>query len=118
MKKLSLLTTLLLVGAFATSCIITSDSHGDSSLSVVNESDYTLFELRIAESFDVAYGPNLLLGTSLPPDFSVDVILDCGTYDVLVVDDVGTECELRDLSVCFDDAVWIIDNRTLDFCSF
>ena len=64
--------------------------------------------------------PQKPIDTSLRKDAlrAIEIGLDCSTYDVLVVDELGAECELLGLDVCFDDAVWVIDNAQLAACDF
>ena len=123
MKTIALKTAVLfgLIVAASTSsgCIIVSDST-DSSLTVDNASDYVLTELRIARTdVDEPYGPNLI-PDALFPDESITIDLDCDFYDVLVADDGSppAECELIDLDLCFDDAIWTLTNADLDSCAF
>lgn len=101
--------------ALAQACVI--ETGGDSSLTVANDSDYVLLELHVAEIDDPTWGPNLI-PEALYPGEQVEIILDCGDYDVLIVDELGASCELYDLDLCFDDAIWVIDNFTLSTCSF
>jgi hypothetical protein len=96
-------------------CIIETDD-GDSSITVTNVSDYFIYDLHVAEVGDRSWGPDLLGADVLRPDESITIIVDCGTYDVLVVDDTGTECILGNLDLCFEDSEWVIDNVTLDVC--
>jgi len=112
--KTKLIALAILIAAVASGCVITDDS----TLTVDNHSSYALFEIRVAEVNDAYYGPNLLGGDILYPGESLTVGLDCGTYDVLVVDEDGVECELVGLDVCLDDAVWIIDDIDLNLCAF
>jgi hypothetical protein len=89
---------------------------GDSSLTVINESSFFIDELYIAEVSDPNWGPDLV--GDLAPGEEVTIILDCGTYDVLVVDETGVECELANVDLCFDDDAWVITDVTLDVCAF
>jgi hypothetical protein len=95
-------------------CVVTDDS----SLTIYNESSYTLYEVYLAEESDPTWGPNLLPQPLFPGDDLVIVDIDCGTYDVLVVDETGVECELVGLDLCLDDEGWVIDDFTLDVCAF
>jgi len=116
MLRFSLAATLLAGLALgSTGCIITD---GDSSLTIYNESDYTLYEVYLAEESDPSWGPNLLPQPLFPGDDLIITDIDCGTYDVLVVDEFNVECELRGLDLCLDDDSWVIDNFTLDVCAF
>ena len=106
MKRWYLVPVLALT-LLVSACIITTSE--DSSLTVVNESGYVLTELRVADYYDTYYGADLLGHDVLYPGEAIEIWLDCGTYDVLVVDEYGVECELIGLDVCFDDAVWVIE---------
>jgi hypothetical protein len=110
-------TTTLLAGLAlgATGCII---SDGDSSLTLYNDSSYALYEVYLAEETDPSWGPNLLPQPLFPGDELIITDIECGTYDVLVVDDTGVECQLSGLDLCFDDDAWVIDDFTLDTCAF
>lgn len=108
------LTAALATGAAG--CVISSGD--DSSFTIVNDSSYVLYEVYIAEVSDPTWGPNLAPAPLFPGDELVVVDIDCGTYDVLVVDDTGLECELRNVDLCFDDDYWYITDFTLDVCAF
>jgi hypothetical protein len=92
---------------------------GDSSLTVANESSYVLTEIRIAPIDDPNWGPDLLGGdVLLPGEDLVITNIDCDTYDVLVVDDTDLDCVITDLDLCFDDALWVVDDVDLAICAF
>lgn len=107
---------LLVLGMAAPGCIIATDE--DSTLTVENASSYPLYELYVADIGAPTWGPDLLGNDILLPNESITIFLDCGTYDALVIDDIGAGCELYNLDLCFDDALWVIDNATLATCSF
>jgi len=117
-QKNRFLTPVLVVAltALATACIITTSN--DSTLTVDNESSYVLTQVHVADPGDPTWGPNLLGGSPLYPGDSLTVSLDCGYYDVLIVDQDGFDCTLYDLDLCFDDAVWLIDDVELATCNF
>jgi hypothetical protein len=100
-----------------TSCIITTDG-GDASITVLNDSDYVLVDIRVSPVGAASWGPNLLRGDALFPGEELTVVLDCDYYDVLVEDELGATCVLADLDLCFSDDLWVIRNSTLDFCGF
>lgn len=116
MLRLALTASLLFGLAASTAGCVISD--GDSSLTIANESSYTLFEVYLAEESDPTWGPNLLPQPLFPGDDLIITEIDCGTYDVLVVDETDVECELSNLDLCLDDDVWVIDDFTLDVCAF
>jgi len=113
MKKLALAAAVALA---TTACIISTDD--DSTFTIVNDSDYVLVAVYIAEVSDPSWGPNLLPDVLFPGEELVIIDIDCGTYDVLVTDDTGVDCELRNIDLCFDDDAWVITNFTLDVCAF
>jgi hypothetical protein len=104
------------IASAGSSCIIFADD--DATLTIHNESSYVLTEVRLAEVDDPSWGPNLLPDVLYPGEHLVIVDIDCGDYDVLVVDEFGVECVLADITLCFEDEDWVIDDVTLDFCAF
>lgn len=100
----------------AGACTATVDDGPDSTLTIANESSYFIDELYIAEVSDPNWGPDLV--STLAPGEETTIAVDCGTYDVLVVDETGVECELANLDLCFEDGAWVITDVTLDVCAF
>lgn len=96
-------------------CIVVTDD-ADSSLEITNRSSYVLTEIRVAAVDAPTWGPDLLGGDVLYPDESLIVALDCGDYDALVVDELGAECVLSNLYLCYDDAEWVITDSALAEC--
>jgi len=115
MKKLLLVCAFAIAATSTTGCIISSD--GDSSITIFNDSNFILIDIAVAEIDDPTYGPNLIPDDLLPGE-SVTVILDCGVYDVQIVDEFNAVCEIFDIDVCFDDAGFFIDNQFLATCGF
>lgn len=105
----------VLAGAVA--CTASVEPGPDSTITVVNQSSFFIDELHVAEVSDPTWGPDLVDG-ALPPGEEITIAVDCGTYDVLVVDETGVECELAGLDLCFDDGEWVITDTTLDVCAF
>jgi hypothetical protein len=107
---LSLAATLAACG---TSTTIIDDDIDDSTLLVVNDSDFVIEELYITDVDASGWGPNLLGADALFPGEEFRVVnIACGFYDVLLVDETGVECELLNVDLCFDDATWVIRNNT------
>jgi hypothetical protein len=109
--------TLFLVAAVAgAGACVTSDG-GDSSLTIVNQSSFFIDEIHLAEVNDRNWGPDLI-GDLAPGEEVTIVDIDCGTYDVMVVDETGVECVLAGIDLCFSDDAWVITDTTLDVCAF
>jgi hypothetical protein len=115
---------LLLLLLLSTSCLVVTEDPivvepgDDSSLTIENQSDFALVEIRVTQVSNRSWGPNLIGGDVLLPGEAIVVVLTCDTYDVLVVDEDNFSCELLDLDLCFDDAIWSVTNRTLERCGF
>jgi hypothetical protein len=115
-RTLARLALVLAVGPVAGSCVIIADD--DATLTVHNHSSHVLTEVRLAEVDDRDWGPNLLPEVLYPGEDLTIVDIDCDDYDVLVVDEDDVECVLADLTLCFDDESWVIDDVTLALCAF
>ena len=103
----------LIASAIATGCIIESSSNDASStLTVDNNSSFDLKELHLTRSTSSGWGPNLL-DAALRPGESIFLDgISCDTYDVLMVDETGAQCEADGIDICFSDAAWVITNNT------
>jgi hypothetical protein len=100
-------------------CVVSEDGDdGDSTLTVSNRSSYWLDEIHLAHVNDPSWGPDLVDGSLAPGEDITIFGIECGRYDVLVVDETGVECELANLDLCFDDGAWVVDDFTLDVCAF
>jgi hypothetical protein len=112
MKNLRLSTSVFGVLAalvVATGC---TDSAPDSTLRVQNRSDFWITEMHVTSVGSSTWGPNLLDGDGLAPGESLVLGIDCGTYDALLIDEDGVDCQINDIDLCLDDADWIIHNNT------
>ena len=74
-------------------------------------SDYIELEDLASQLVDTV--KPLMRGGSLTIDF-----IDCGDYDVRIIDDTNTECVLPSLRLCFENADWYITNADLANCGF
>ncbi len=87
----------------------------DSTLLVINESDFVIEEIYITDVNSSGWGPDLTGGDVLFPEEEMLLTdISCDFYDVLMVDETGLECEVLDIDLCFDDATWVITNNTCD----
>jgi hypothetical protein len=91
---------------------VTDDGYYDSSLVVSNHSDFEVHEMYVTEIDNPSWGPNLLGRSILFPGDSMELAIDCGTYDAMLIDETGAICEVSAVDLCFDDADWIIRNST------
>ena len=101
-----------LAGACTTTTTIDPDPIPDSTLTVVNQSDYAVTELYLTSSVDLGWGSNVLRGDVLLPAEQISLAVSCDVYDALLVDEDGVECQLDDIDLCLNDATWVIRNNT------
>jgi hypothetical protein len=87
------------------------DAAADGELTIINGSNFVITEVFVSEADDPDYdGPNLARAGGLPPDDTQTIVLACGLYDVLVIDEDGFECELIDLDVCGLEAIVVYED--------
>ena len=87
-------------------------SSSSGSLHVTNQSSFAIVEFHVAPNGSQTWGPNLLASNPLNPgeDFAVDT--SCGTYDVMLVDEQGVDCEIDGIDLCANNADFVIHNNT------
>jgi hypothetical protein len=107
----AILIAMLLVAPAA--CAVDEDVD-DSSLTVVNDSDFIIEAVYITDVNASGWGPNLAPDALFPGESLIITDIECGTYDALLIDETGLECELLGIDLCFDDATWHITNNTCD----
>jgi hypothetical protein len=89
-----------------------SDSGPDSTLHVQNNSDFSIVEIRVTSVGNTSWGPNLLGSDVLAPGETLSIDVTCDTYDALLVDESGVDCQLHSVDLCFNNAAWVINNNT------
>lgn len=108
---------LALLALGAGGCVI--DDDGESSVTVINDSDYVIVEINITPSYSETWGPDYLGPDVLYPGDSLTIeYIDCGVYDMRIVDDTGVECVFYDYELCWDNDIWTITNGLLADCAF
>ena len=90
----------------------TTSSSTDASLSVDNQSDFLITEIYLTDVGSSTWGPNLISGDTLNPGETLRLDVNCSTYDAKLIDETGVSCEVDDLDLCLNDAVWVIRNDT------
>ncbi|MBX3160656.1 MAG: hypothetical protein KF773_32115 [Deltaproteobacteria bacterium] len=101
---------LALVGAAG--CNNDDDDLVEAALIVSNQSDFTIEQIFLTEVDNPNFGPNLIAGEVLLPGEELTLGVNCGTFDVLIVDEAGVECTLHALDLCANAAKFIIRNDT------
>ncbi len=87
-------------------------SSSEATLHVENRSDFAIVQLHVTPVGNPDWGPNLLGSTILAPGDSAVLDVSCGTYDALLVDEAGVDCQVHSIDLCLNHADWIIGNET------
>lgn len=91
-----------------------SDDNNDTSgsLRVQNNSDFEIVEIHVTSVGSSTWGPNLIPGDTLAPGDGLTLDVSCDTYDALLIDESGVDCQIHDVDLCLNNADWIINNNT------
>jgi hypothetical protein len=101
--------------ALAISCTLaacTTSSGPDATLSVDNQSDFQIVELYLTDVGSSTWGPNLLSSGALNPGETLQLGVNCSTYDAKLIDETNVSCEVDNLDLCLNDSLWTITNNT------
>ncbi|HVK71673.1 MAG TPA: hypothetical protein VM734_00070 [Kofleriaceae bacterium] len=107
-----------LAGAVLVGCNDDDDIDFGTTMVLQNRSSFALEEVRLARIDDPEFGPDLLPDVLLPGEDLIINNIDCGVFDVLIVDELGVPCTLTDLELCVSSDVFVIDDTLLDICAF
>ena len=89
-----------------------SDNDDNAQLHVHNNSSFSIVELHVTSVGSPTWGPNLIAGETLAPGDSLTIDVSCGTYDALLVDQQGVDCQVHSVDLCGNHADWQINNDT------
>ena len=95
----------------------TVEGLADSTVTLQNSSSFALFHFYMSPVDQQAWGPDQFGPDVLMPGESFTLTeIDCGTYDVKIVDEDGDECVVGGVDVCLEDAGWNISDEDLATC--
>jgi hypothetical protein len=100
----------LLTGAVVLSGAATAASADDFhrvTMTLTNNSGYTIAGLFLSSTNKDTWGPNVLRSQVLPSGYKEMIWTPRGDYDLLLVDQFGDKCEVRDIDLGHDLAVSI-----------
>lgn len=110
---------LALAVAGATGCTDEGTDDPGASLTIDNDSSYTLIEIQLSPVNTTTWGADLLGADVLEPGESFIVTgIACNLYDIRILDEDNDECILTDVDLCADDSVWQLDDLDLAACQF
>ena len=97
--------------------LATAACSADSTLTVRNDSSFTIVEINLSPEGESTWGADLLGGDVLAPGDALEVsAIECDVYDLRVVDELDSECIVLGVDLCFDDAVWALDDADFAAC--
>lgn len=103
---------LLVAASLALGACMSAGDNGPAVLTVQNRSDVTIVDIRISAAANPSFGANLLGGETLAPGDELALGVGCGVLDARVTDVSGTECDLKAVNFCANNALWVITNQT------
>lgn len=84
---------------------------------VINQSKWEIHHLYLSPSKDRHWGEDQPGAQVLAKRDSITVTdIDCGDYDIRVVDEDRDECVIEEVSLCGDDSYWKITDKELLEC--
>ena len=114
MRKVQI-TALILLAAFT---IPAAAAKKRATIKVVNQSKWEIHHLYLSSTTDKHWGPDQLGDEVIQAKGGAFTLtkIDCGDYDIKVVDEDGDECVVEAVNLCGDDTVWKITDKILLAC--
>jgi hypothetical protein len=114
MKRIFLL--LFVALAFFTFPALAKDK-AKATIKVVNQSKWEIHHLYLSASDEENWGPDQLGDETIGTGESFTLThIDCGDYDIKLVDEDGDECVVEEVNLCGDSTVWKITDKILLKC--
>lgn len=89
----------------------------EATVTIVNDSAWELEQLFLSPVDERSWGPDQLGADVLTPGERLTLTsIQCGTYDLKVVDEDGDVCVLEGVDLCADASVWHLTSRALLDC--
>lgn len=88
-----------------------------ATVTVVNQSDWTIVELYLSPVDESAWGPDQLADKVIEPGASFKLTgIPCDTWDVRLVDEDGDQCVVEAVDICANKDTWTITSKDLLRC--
>jgi hypothetical protein len=98
--------------ALLTALVLATSACGGGSITITNQSDFTIVEMHVTETTNISWGPNLLAGDVLLPGESATISTSCDNFDVMLVDNSGATCEIDNIDLCLNNSDFVINNNS------
>ena len=110
LTKLSLAVLLL--------CALSAPAFAEkATVKIINQSRWEIHQIYLSPSEEADWGPDQLDDEILSKGDSLTLTdIDCGDYDIQVVDEDGDECIIEKVEMCGDDSYWKITDKDLLAC--
>lgn len=109
--------SLLLAVCLSLNFFVATADAAPSNITILNRSSWDIYQLYLSSVNDSEWGPDQL---------SEDVIasgesfllrgVPCDNYDVMLIDEDGDRCEVRNVDICGGRHQWVINDRDLLSC--
>lgn len=100
--------TVLLVGTSATTATMSAKKSSVKVIKVKNTTNFSIDEIYISATDVEEWGDDILDPDEvLMPNETIEVEVDCGTWDVKLVAQDNSECMIMDITLC-NAALWNI----------
>ncbi len=88
-----------------------------TTVTVVNQSDWTIVEMYLSPVDEEEWGPDQLADHVIEPGASFKLSgIPCGTWDVRLVDEDEDECVVEGVDICANKETWTITSKDLLRC--
>jgi hypothetical protein len=108
MKSLIQRTSLVIVcfGLMAATALFAQDEAKPKTITIVNKCKFAIHEIYLSSVDEDKWGDDLLDADEiLEPGKSIDVEIECGSWDAKLVASDASTCEVRGVDICSAD-VW------------
>ena len=87
------------------------------TVKIVNQSKWEIHHIYFGSTSERTWGDDYLGEDVLAKGDSLTLTdIECGDYDIKVVDEDGDECIIEEVSLCGEDAYWKITDKDLLEC--
>jgi hypothetical protein len=88
-----------------------------ATVKIINQSKWEIHEIYLSPTEEAEWGPDQLDEEILAKGDSLTLTdIDCGIYDIQVVDEDGDECVIEQVPLCKDHSFWKITDKDLLEC--
>ena len=94
-----------------------AEADDSATIKIINKSRWDIHHMYLSPNDVEEWGPDQLGEAVLESGGSFTLTdIDCDVWDIRVVDEDGDECEIRDVALCDESAIWKITDDELLAC--